>query len=385
MSFLPYSRQEISDGDVTVVSDALRSAHLTQGPLVERFERALAEYVGAEDAVVFNSGTAALHAAYAAAGVGPGDSVLTSPITFVATANASLFLGGSARFADIDPDSALIDPDEADDQADKTVKVLVPVHFGGEVARMESLSAIAEARRWLIVEDAAHALGATYRSSEGTEHRVGGCDHSAMCCFSFHAVKQITTGEGGAVTTNDDRLARFLRRFRSHGITRDPAELERNDGPWYYEQHALGFNYRLTDFQCALGLSQLARLPEWIERRRQVAQWYEERLAGVAGVRPLVRPGWSRGSHHLFVVQVPPAYRRAIYDQLISRGIGANVHYIPVYRQPFYQRGGFPKMVRSGAETYYQSALTLPLSHSMTQADVDRVVGGVEAGLVPGS
>ncbi|MBL8986382.1 MAG: UDP-4-amino-4,6-dideoxy-N-acetyl-beta-L-altrosamine transaminase [Gemmatimonadetes bacterium] len=379
--FMPYSRQEISDADVAAVAEALRASHLTQGPLVERFEADLARFVGARFAVVFNSGTAALHAAYAAAGIGPGTSVLTTPITFVATANASLYLGGSVRFADVEPDSAQMDPDAADDQSDKSIKVLAPVHFGGEVAGIEALAAVAEARHWTIVEDASHALGATYRTSDGVEHQVGACDHSAICCFSFHAVKQITTGEGGAATTNDEALYRRMKRFRTHGITRDASELTANDGPWYYEQHELGYNYRLTDVQCALGRSQLARYPGWLAARRQVAAWYEERFASVADIEPLRRPQWSRGAHHLFVLRVPPTRRRAIYDELLRRGIGANVHYIPVYHQPFYQRGGFPKTVRPGAEEYYRSALTIPLFPAMTEDQVDQVVAGVVAGL----
>lgn len=379
--FMPYSRQEISDADVAAVAEALRASHLTQGPLVEQFEADLARFVGARFAVVFNSGTAALHAAYAAVGVGPGSSVLTSPITFVATANASLYLGGSVRFADVEPDSAQIDPNSADDQADRTVKVLAPVHFGGEVAPIEALAAVAEARHWTIVEDASHALGATYRTSDGADHQVGACDHSAICCFSFHAVKQITTGEGGAATTNDETLYRRMKRFRTHGITREAGELVGNDGPWYYEQHELGYNYRLTDVQCALGRSQLARYGDWLAARRRVAAWYEERFASIPDAVPLRRPHGSHGAHHLFVIRVPPTRRRAIYDELHRRGIGANVHYIPVYHQPFYQRGGFPKTIRSGAEAYYRSALTIPLFPAMTESQVDQVVAGVVAGL----
>ena len=375
---LPYSRQEIAAADLAAVAEALRAPLITQGPMVDRFESELAAFVGAEHAVVFNSATAALHAAYAVLGVGPGASVLTTPITFVATANAALYLGGGVRFADVDPTTALIDPDAADDQGDPTVKVLTPVHFGGEVAPLEVLAAVAEARGWAVVEDASHALGATYRSQQGSEHRVGACAHSTMCCFSFHAVKQITTGEGGAVTTNDGDLDRRLRMFRSHGITRDRSRMERADGPWYYEQHGLGYNYRLTDFQCALGRSQLARLPEWIVRRRQLASRYEARLAGIDGVVPLRRPKGSTGAHHLFVVRVQPADRLRIFEALAGQGIGVNVHYIPVYRQPYHRAHGSSGVLRPGAEEYYESALTLPLFHGMTDADVDRVVTALE-------
>ena len=377
---LPYSRQDITDVDVAAVAEALRAPLITQGPLVEQFEADLATFVGADHAVVFNSATAALHAAYAVLGIGPGRSVLTSPITFVATANAACYLGGSVRFADVDPTTGLIDPDAADDRADQTVKVLTPVHFGGEVAPLEVLAAIAEARHWTVVEDASHALGATYRSRGGAEHRVGACDHSTMCCFSFHAVKQITTGEGGAVTTNDEELARRLRMFRSHGITRDRSRMEQCDGPWYYEQQELGYNYRLTDFQCALGRSQLPRLPEWIAKRARLAALYEARFAGVDGVVPLRRPKGSVGAHHLFVVRVPAADRLRIFETMSAQGIGVNVHYIPVYRQPYHRAHGAATVIRPGSEEYYRSAITLPLFHTMTEADVDRVVTALEHG-----
>ena len=374
MDWLPYARQQIDQADHAAVSAALDAPLLTQGPTVERFEAALAEYVGSRYAVAFNSGTAALHAAYAAAGIGPGASVLTSPITFVATANAAMYLGGWVAFADVDPESALIDPDSVDGCVDRNVRVVVPVHFGGEVADLESLAAIAEARGWAIVEDAAHALGARYWTRGGVEHRVGACDHSLMCCFSFHPAKQITTGEGGAVTTNDPECHRRLRRFRSHGITRDLVEMEGEDGPWYYEQQELGFNYRLTDLQSALGIAQLARLPQWHDARRRVAGWYETRLEGHPIIQTLRRPPRSHGAHHLFVVRVPDGLRRHCYDELIRHQIGANVHYIPVYRQPFYQRAGFEGTKRWGADSYYRSALTLPLFPAMTEDDVERVV-----------
>ncbi|MHB1326846.1 MAG: UDP-4-amino-4,6-dideoxy-N-acetyl-beta-L-altrosamine transaminase [Gemmatimonadales bacterium] len=383
--FLPYGRHQVSDEDIAAVTEALRGSHITQGPLVDRFERALAEFTGAEYAVAFNSGTAALHAAYAAADIGPGRTVLTSPITFVATANASLYLGGRVAFADIDPTTGLIDPDSADDRAEPETAAVVPVHFGGEVAPVEALSAIALARDWVVIEDAAHAIGARYRAADGQEYRVGECAHSAMCCFSFHPVKQMTTGEGGAVTTNDQALYRRLKRFRTHGITREPTELGAAEGPWYYEQHELGFNYRLTDFQSALGISQLARLPEWVERRRLVAAWYESRLDGIDGVTPLARPAASNGAHHLFVVRVPPDRRRRIYDELVRQGIGANVHYIPVYHQPFYRERGFGRTSLAGAESYYASALTLPLFPAMTESDVDRVVAVLASAIPAGT
>jgi UDP-4-amino-4,6-dideoxy-N-acetyl-beta-L-altrosamine transaminase len=376
MQFLPYGRQQLDESDIAAVVAALRAPLITQGPLIDRFEQALAERVGARYAVAFNSGTAALHGAYAAAGVGPGRAVLTSPITFVATANASLYLGGAVAFADVDPRTALILPESVAACRDERVRVLTAVHFAGEAADLGSLARIAAHRRWTLIEDAAHALGAEYRA-DGAWHPVGACHHSAMCCFSFHPVKQITTGEGGAVTTNDESLYRALRRFRTHGITRVASELEQPDGPWSYEQHELGFNYRLTDFQAALGVSQLGRLEAFIARRRRIAGWYEARLPAGGDVEPLARPAWSRGAHHLFVVRVPADERLSLYQRLHEEAIGANVHYIPVYRQPYYRRRGFAATSLPGAERYYASALTVPLFPAMSEADVDRVVAAL--------
>jgi len=377
VSSIPYARQEISEADVRAVQAALLEPMLTQGPGVAEFERRLAETVGARYAVSFNSGTAALHAAYFAAGIGPGRSVLTSPITFVATANASLFLGGGVHFADIDPATVLLSPDSVDEVAASDVAVVVPVHFGGQVADMETLAATAARRGWLVVEDAAHALGASYSTRDGKTLKVGACAHSALCCFSFHPVKHITTGEGGAVTTNDQALFRRLLDFRTHGITRDPARLERSEGPWYYEQHDLGFNYRLTDFQCALGVSQLSRLEGFVARRRRVAARYDRAFSGLAA-RPLKVPEWSRGSYHLYVIRVPAAERRRIFESLRASGIGVNVHYIPVYQHPYYRAHGFRDAAFEHAEAYYAQAITIPMFPGLTDGDIERVVREVK-------
>jgi UDP-4-amino-4,6-dideoxy-N-acetyl-beta-L-altrosamine transaminase len=370
---IPYARQDISDADVAAVVDALRAPFLTQGPLVGRFEEELARTVGARHAVAYNSGTAALHGAYAAAGVGPGSTVVTSPITFVATANASLYLGGDARFVDIDPRTLLLDPGELTRVDAPRDSVVVPVHFGGQVAEMERISELARERGWMVVEDAAHALGAMYRTRDGASHRVGACAHSDMCCFSFHPVKHITTCEGGAVTTNDDRLYQRLVRFRTHGITRNRAEMSGDDGDWYYEQHELGFNYRLPDVQCALGLSQLGRLPEFVRRRRQIAASYDAAFADSQDIGTQSEPDWSTGSYHLYVARVPSRRRRAIFDRLRQQGIGVNVHYIPVYRQPFYRARGFDGFSLPHAERYYAEAVSLPMFPALTDADATEV------------
>lgn len=380
-AFLPYGRQEITEADLEAVRVALLDPFLTQGPKVAEFEARLAALVGARYAVAVNSGTAALHAAYAAAGLGAGDAVLTTPITFAATSNAALYLGGGAVFADVDPASVLLDPAAASAAATPEVKVVTPVHFGGQVADMPALAALAAERGWTVVEDAAHALGARYTTPDGVEHRVGACAHSAMACFSFHPVKHVTTGEGGAVTTNDPVLYERLLRFRTHGITRDPRQLTVDEGPWFYEQHDLGFNYRITDFQCALGLSQLARLDAFVERRRELAARYDAAFASVDGATPTGVPAWSRGSYHLYVIRVPAAHRRAIFEGLRARGIGVNVHYVPVYRHPYYRAHGFASVRLPHAEAFYAEAISLPMFPGMSDADVDRVVDAVAAEL----
>jgi UDP-4-amino-4,6-dideoxy-N-acetyl-beta-L-altrosamine transaminase len=376
---IPYARQEITDADVAAVTAALRDALLTQGPRVGQFEERLAAEVGARFAVAFNSGTAALHAAYAAAGVGPGHGLLTSPITFAATANAALYLGARVHFADVEPRTVLLAPGAVAALDAARVRVVAPVHFTGHVADVEAFARIAADRGWMVVEDAAHALGASYVTRDGREHRVGACAHSAMCCFSFHPVKHITTGEGGAVTTNDEALARRLRRFRSHGITRDRDDLSRDEGPWYYEQLELGFNYRITDFQCALGLSQLARLPGFVARRRQIAERYDAAFARMAGVRTVPAPAASRGAYHLYPIRVPAAERRAAFEHLRARGIGVNVHYIPVYRHPYYRAHGFRATRLPHAETYYAEAISLPMFAALCDRDVDAVIAAVSA------
>jgi UDP-4-amino-4,6-dideoxy-N-acetyl-beta-L-altrosamine transaminase len=377
MALIPYGRQDISDADVAAVAAALRDPYLTQGPGVLAFEQALAEAVGARYAVAVNSGTAALHAAYFAAGLGPGGSVLTSPISFVATANAALYLGAAARFADVDAEAIALDPGAVAAEPAADIRVLAPVHFGGAVAPMERLAAVAQQRGWRVVEDAAHALGARYTTADGQEHRVGACAHSDMCCFSFHPVKHITTGEGGAVTTNDPALYQALLLFRSHGITRDRARLHADDGPWYYEQQVLGFNYRITDVQCALGRSQLARLGDFVRRRRAIAAAYDAAFAGHPHIRPLREPSGSVGSYHLYVVRVPAASRRAIFEQLVADGLGVNVHYIPIPRQPYYRALGHDASRYPRAEAYYASAISVPMFPALTDDEQRFVIAAL--------
>ncbi len=374
---LPYARQSIDDDDINAVIEVLRSDWLTQGPAIERFETELAAACGARHAVAVSSGTAALHLACVAAGVQPGDAVLAPTLTFVASANAAVYCGAEPVLLDIDPDTLTLDS-AAVVQAcrQRAVKAVIPVHFGGLPCAMESIHAAARRAGAFIIEDACHALGARWRDSGGVWRRVGDCSHSDMACFSFHPVKHITTGEGGAILTNDAETALRLRSLRSHGITRDARRLARSDGPWYYEMQTLGFNYRLTDIQCALGHAQLQKLSGWVRRRRHIAQRYRQALSPLGYLRMQNEPAGYESSCHLFVIRVP---RRAeFFQKLRSRGIGVQVHYIPVHLQPFYRaRFGYHAGQFPSAEEYYSRAISLPLFPAMSDADVDRVIEAV--------
>ncbi|MNX53254.1 UDP-4-amino-4-deoxy-L-arabinose--oxoglutarate aminotransferase [compost metagenome] len=375
---IPYGRQWISEEDIAAVVEALRSDWLTQGPLVTRFEEALAEAVGARFAVAVANGTAALHLAALAAGFGPGDEVITTPNTFAASANCVLYAGGKPVFADIDPETYCLDPEAVRARLSPATKGLIPVHFAGQPCDMGALSAIARERGLTVIEDAAHAIGASYEV-DGATYRVGSCAHSAMTIFSFHPVKHVTTGEGGAITTNDPALYQKLVQLRTHGITRDPDRLMRHEGPWYYEMQELGFNYRLTDFQCALGLQQLKRLDAFVARRRAIADAYDQAFGTETElIVPIERAG-ATSSYHLYVVQFRTADRRKAFERLRELGLGVNVHYIPVHLQPYYARelgcrpGDCPQ-----AETYYARAVSLPMYPGMTDAEVARVIAAVK-------
>ncbi len=373
---IPYSTQWIDKEDIEAVIQVLRSDRITQGPCIEEFERAVAEYAGARFAVAFSSGTAALHAACAAAGVGPGDEVITSPLTFVASANCAVYLGATPVFADVDQESLTLNWREATQKVTPRTKVLIPVDFGGRPCDLDQIKALAARHGLVVIEDAAHALGAEYRG-----HRVGGL--ADMTILSFHPVKHITTGEGGMILTNDQSLRDKLRLFRSHGIVRDSSKLTKPDeGDWYYEMQELGFNYRITDIQCALGLAQLRRLELFVKRRREIAARYTEAFSSLPGLVLPTEPPWTRSSFHLYVIQLPIEHlkggRRAVFDALIARKLGVNVHYIPVHLQPYYQRrwgyrsGDFPV-----AEQYYERAITIPLYPRMTDEDVRYVIVSV--------
>ncbi|MGQ0553118.1 MAG: UDP-4-amino-4,6-dideoxy-N-acetyl-beta-L-altrosamine transaminase [Planctomycetota bacterium] len=373
---LPYGRQMIGSEELAAVERVLRSDWLTQGPDVGAFEREVAEVCGARFALACSSGTAALHCAYEAAGLGAGTELVTTPITFLATANAAHVLGGRAVFADVQAQGApLLDPQSADAACTPRTRALVPVDYAGHPCDYDAFRALARRRGLLLIADACHSLGARYH-----DRPVGAL--ADMTVLSFHPVKHITTGEGGMVLTDNADLHQRLLAFRNHGMLREPARLERPDeGAWYYEMHGLGLNYRITDLQCALGRAQLARLPAFVERRRALAQLYAQALASVPGVAVLAEPPGTRSSYHLFPIRVAAARRRGVFDSLRAAGILAQVHYIPVHTQPYYRQQGWHAGQFPHAERYYAETLSLPLFPGLRDSDVERVVAAVRAAL----
>lgn len=372
---IPYGRQDIRWEDVEEVVATLRSDFLTQGPRVPAFENAVAQAVGAEHCVAVNSATSALHIACLALGLGKGDLLWTSSITFVASANVGHLCGADVDFVDVDPETfnmsaaVLAEKLEAAKAAGRLPKVLMPVHMCGQSADMAAIGSLAREHGVAVIEDASHAVGGRYQGQA-----VGACAHSDIAVFSFHPVKIVTTAEGGAATTQNPELAERMRLFRSHGVTRD-ADLMQGDshGPWYYQQIELGLNYRLTDLQAALGVSQMRRLDEYVARRNELAQRYDRLLADL----PVQRPGRDNQAYsafHLYVVRVDPDRRRAVFEHLRANGIGVNVHYIPVHTQPYWQRFGFRPGQYPAAEDYYARAISLPLYPTMSERDQDTVV-----------
>ena len=372
--YIPYGRQSISEEDIQAVVEVLRSDWLTQGPTVERFEQAVADYCGARYAVAVANGTAALHLAALAAGFGLGDEVITSPITFVASANCIVYSGATPVFADIDAQTYCIDPKQISKKVTAKTKGIIPVHFTGQPCDMLAISQLSRENNLVVIEDAAHAIGASY-TIDGCTYKIGSCAHSDMTIFSFHPVKHMTTGEGGMITTNNKTLYEKLVALRTHGITRDPAKLKQNDGAWYYEQQQLGFNYRITDMQCALGLSQLKRLDDFIEKRRQIVATYNHAFSACDELICPEQAPYSNSSWHLYMLCFKSLDRGAVFDVLRAKGIGVNVHYSPVPLQPYYREGfgskdgDFPI-----AEDYYRRAITLPLFPAMSDDDVQYVV-----------
>lgn len=385
---IPYGRQDIDDSDIASVVDVLRSDFLTQGPAVPAFEGAVSAHCGARHAVAMNSATSALHVACLALGVGPGDSVWTSPITFVASANCALYCGATVDFVDIDPQTYNMRPDRLAEmlaqaeQAGHLPKVVIPVHLCGQSCEMKAIHALSRRYGFRIIEDASHAIGGKYLGTP-----VGSCRFSDITVFSFHPVKIITTGEGGMATTNDPALAVKMARLRSHGITRDEAEMTHApDGPWYYQQLDLGFNYRMTDLQGALGLSQMRRLEEFVAHRALIARRYDEMLSGL----PLTTPfqgGDTSSAWHLYVIRLCldrcKMAHADTFRALRAAGIGVNLHYIPVYLQPYYRNLGFEVGHCPEAERYYGEAISLPMFAAFTEDQQATVVRTLESVLVP--
>lgn len=374
-AYLAYGRQSISEEDIAAVIETLRSPYLTQGPKIREFEEAVARLVGAKYAVAFANGTAALHGACYAAGISAGDEVITTPLTFAASANCVRYCGGTVVFADIRPDTYLIDPEQIRQHITPRTKAIIPVDFTGQPADMEEIMRIARDHGLIVIEDAAHSLGATYKGK-----RVGSI--ADMTMFSFHPVKHITTGEGGMITTDSEAFYHRLLLFRSHGITRDPARMHRQgEGAWYYEMHDLGYNYRMTDIQAALGLSQIRGLDAFVERRRAIARLYDELLSPLPVILPYRAPE-RESSWHLYLIGLRleklTAGRKEIYEALLAENIGVNVHYIPVHLHPYYQAAGYPKGLAPHAEALYERILTLPLFPAMSDEDVRDVARAVE-------
>ena len=397
-ALLPYGRHGIDDDDIAAVEKVLRGEFLTTGPTVAAFERALAEAVGAPGAVACSSGTAALHLAAMSIGLGPGDAAVVPAITFLATANAVRLTGAEVLFADVDPDTGLMGADHVDaalgNAGDLRVRAVFPVHLAGQPATMDGIAMPADARSLAIVEDACHALGSSYETPDGASVRIGQANHGGLAAFSFHPVKAVAMGEGGALTGQDRTLLERARQLRNHGMTREPAAFTEHAlafdaggkaNPWHYEMPEPGLNYRASDIHCALGLSQLGKLERFVARRRTLAAVYDERLAALDPlVRPLGRRSGCTPAWHLYVVLIDFAAagtsRRCVMEALRADGIGSQVHYIPVHLQPYY-RQRYGARALPGAMRYFERCLSLPLFPAMADGDVDRVVRALACAL----
>ena len=372
---IPYGRQDITEADIESVIKVLRSNFITQGPVIPIFEQKLCDYTGAKYSVVVNSCTSALHIACLALDLGPGDILWTSPITFVASANCALYCGATIDFVDIDQDTALMSVERLRDKLEyaekegNLPKIIIPVHFAGQPCDMAEIYTLGKKYGFKIIEDAAHAIGAKYQ-----DELVGNCRYSDITVFSFHPVKIITTGEGGAALTNNSKLAERMELLRSHGVTRDPNKMKNHSSPsWYYEQIELGLNYRMTDIHAALGNSQMDRLDEYILQRSKIALWYDEKFKDI-DVNPLVQKLNRSSSYHLYVVMFKngPQERNKVYANLRECGIEVNLHYMPVYRHPYYElkkiKNFFP-----AAEHYFNNTITLPIFPGLIQSELDYI------------
>ncbi|WP_315263880.1 UDP-4-amino-4,6-dideoxy-N-acetyl-beta-L-altrosamine transaminase [Pseudomonas fragi] len=379
---IPYGRQDITQTDIDAVVGVLQSDFLTQGPMVPRFEQSVAQHVGATHALAVNSATSALHIACLALGLGPGDRLWTTPITFVASANCALYCGADVDFVDIDPHTYNLCPQalalklEQAEREGTLPKVVVPVHLCGQPCDMQAIHALSQRYGFKIIEDASHAIGGKYQGEF-----IGNSRYSDITVFSFHPVKIITTAEGGMALTNDEALANKMALLRSHGITRDPAQMTREaDGPWYYQQIDLGFNYRMTELQAALGVTQMERLDQYVARRHQLARRYDDLLTGL----PVTAPWQHTDSYsglHLYVIRLQldkiQKTHRQVFEALRELGIGVNLHYIPVHTQPYYERMGFKPDDFPQSQSYYQEAISIPMFQTMTDEQQDEVIAAL--------
>lgn len=373
-SYLPYGRQWIDEEDIQSVINVLKGDYLTTGPAVGEFEKAVASYVGAKYAVAFSNGTAALHGACFAAGIGEGDEVITTPMTFAASSNCVLYQGGNPVFADIDPQTYNIDPRKVEELINDNTKAIIPVHFTGQPVALDEIHQLAKSHNLVVIEDAAHALGATYKGE-----KIGSL--SDMTMFSFHPVKHITSGEGGIITTNNEEYYQKLLQFRSHGITREPDKLIENHGPWYYEMQFLGFNYRMTDIQAALGTSQLKKIDKFVDLRKKYVSIYNEAFKEIDAIQTPYQDQNGISSWHLYIIRLDldklSVSRKEVFEALVNENIGVNVHYIPVHTLPYYSQLGYQRGICPKAENLYEEIITLPLFPAMTEEDAMDVIAAV--------
>ena len=369
---IPYGKQHIDEDDIRAVVETLRSDYVTTGPKVAEFEKAVADYCGTDLAVAVSNGTTALHTAMAAIGIGPGDEVIVPPITFAASANCVVYCGGKPIFADVRPDSLLLDPREVEAKITDRTKAVIAVDYAGQPCDYDSLRMICDRYNLVLVADAAHSLGASYKG-----RKTGSL--ADLTTFSFHPVKHITTGEGGMVLTGSEEFATKMRIFRNHGICTDYRQREKS-GAWFYEMTSLGYNYRISDIQCALGISQLKKLDDWVKKRRQIADFYDQEFSDMENIKPLKDGEDVVNSHHLYVVQIGGMARNRVFSQLREEGIGVNVHYVPVHLHPFYRETfGTGEGLCPVAEEAYQQILSLPIYPGLNSQELTYIVKCIEA------
>jgi len=376
LEYISYGRQCIEDDDIAAVVETLKSDFLTCGPKIAEFERDLAAVTGARYAVAVANGTAALHIAALALGLGTGDEVITSPLTFAASANCVLYCGATPVFADICPDTMLLDIEDLRKKITPKTKAIIPVHYGGELCNMDEFTKLAQEFNLSLIQDCAHSLGGkTCGKAQG--------EYDGMQIWSFHPVKTITTAEGGAVTTNNEELYKKLLRLRTHGITRDKSQYVGEDAPWHYEMHDLGFNYRLTDIQCALGITQLKKLDRFVKRRQEIVNMYNHAFAELP-LQIQQTPAWSTPARHLYTIRLNEKQRRReVFDALLAKNIGVNVHYIPTYLMPHYKNIGYKAGICPVAEDAFERMITLPLHPQLSDEQVEYVINCVRNTLFP--